>query len=96
MLRKIGRTPGPAEALGFTPRLPTDGTAGHRRKKVANTLTSKRGARHGQSRRATGPSRELSISDSHKRLGNLKLPVTRELLASLLFYSVSNKWGLVT
>jgi hypothetical protein len=95
VLKKIGRTPGPAEALGFAPRLPTDGesgTAGQRRKKVADTLTSKFGAGHGQSRRIyvakrlLPKSRELSISDSQKRLGNLKLPVPRGLLRSPLFH----------
>lgn len=65
------------------------------KKKVANTLTSKIGARHGQSRRIyvakrlLPKSRELSISDSQKRLENLKLPVTRGLLTSPLFLSHS-------
>jgi hypothetical protein len=98
VLKKIGRTPGPAEALGFAPRLPTDGEsgkAGQHRKKSCEHPDVKIGARHGQSRRIyvakrlLPKSRELSISDSQKRLENLKLPVTRGLLTSPLFLSHS-------
>jgi len=68
------------------------GDSGPAPKKSCGHPDVKIGARHGQSRRIyvakrlLPKSRELSISDSQKRLGNLKLPVTRGLLTSPLFH----------